>query len=784
MGLGLGKDKFLQRLLLLLGLLCLFITPISQAQTPFFEFQNQYYPHLKSLVYLAQPMSAAHWELVRYKFNLTLAVFLFLAIILGGMFTIDLQLKKRIMRRFAKSNNGLNSVVRPFQYPAKKVVLLVLLFLAGLVAFFFIMIFTYESYENQLLVKWIGAVFFMFTLLGGYFFGNLKRSKQLEVLINQLQLQIIDKKAAQDTLMQSEQRLQRQNISLAQLATKQLDAWHNPESLFREIAEVSANALDVERVSIWQFSDDQLQLECLGLYLNSKKMHTVAKPLDSADLPIYFSHLADNRVLAVNDIFQNTATSEFTAEYLQGNGIGAMLDGTIWLNNEIIGVICHEHVGGARNWTLDEQSFVGSIADLARLTIETHKRQQAEKILSFQQKNLESIVKTRIASIESNAKLFRFLVERAPVAILYMDIANEIIEMNPEAERITGYSREFAIGKSYDELFSSEETKLYNQALIQKLATSNNLQGEELLVRCADGSTVELSVSRSMEMDADGNPMIISIGQDMSEQKALEASLIKAREAAESADRIKSMFVASMSHELRTPLNSIIGFLSVVLQGMSGELNMKQKDQLGRAYHSAKHLLSLISDVIDISKIEAGFLQVHEEKVYLKQLFIEVQHVLTHLAEEKKLILNIECSDKLQLETDRKRLYQVVLNVVSNALKYTERGSVQVTAEIKKDWLSIQVVDTGIGIAAADLDNLFKPFERIDSKLRVKTLGTGLGLYLTRKILSQLLGGTIEVKSVIDEGSIFTIKVPLKIPKTIKQTNISILEEHQQKHLI
>ena len=771
-------------LLLLLGLLCLFITPISQAQTPFFEFQNQYYPHLKSLVYLAQPMSAAHWELVRYKFNLTLAVFLFLAIILGGMIIIDLQLKKRIMRRFSKSNNGLDSVVRPFQYPAKKVVLLVLLFLAGLVAFFFIIIFTYESYENQLLVKWIGAVFFMFTLLGGYFFGNLKRSKQLEVLINQLQLQIIDKKAAQDTLMQAERRLQRQNISLAQLATKQLDAWHNPESLFREIAEVSANALDVERVSIWQFSDDQLQLECLGLYLNSKKMHTVAKPLDSADLPIYFSHLADNRVLVVNDVFQNAATSEFTAEYLQGNGIGAMLDGTIWLNNEIIGVICHEHVGGARNWTLDEQSFVGSIADLARLTIETHKRQQAEKILSFQQKNLESIVKTRIASIESNAKLFRFLVERAPVAILYMDIANEIIEMNPEAERITGYSREFAIGKSYDELFSSEETKLYNRALIQKLVSSNSLQGEELLVRCADGSTVELSVSRSMEMDADGNPMIISIGQDMSEHKALEASLIKAREAAESADRIKSMFVASMSHELRTPLNSIIGFLSVVLQGMSGGLNMKQKDQLGRAYHSAKHLLSLISDVIDISKIEAGFLQVHEEKVYLKQLFIDVQHVLAHLAEEKKLILNIECSDKLQLETDRKRLYQVVLNVVSNALKYTERGSVQATAQIKKDWLSIQVVDTGIGIAAADLDHLFKPFERVDSKLRVKTLGTGLGLYLTRKILSQLLGGTIEVKSVIDEGSIFTIKVPLKIPKTVKQTNISILEEHQQKHLI
>ena len=264
---------------------------------------------------------------------------------------------------------------------------------------------------------------------------------------------------------------------------------------------------------------------------------------------------------------------------MQASDIGAVLDGSILLNNQVIGVVCHEHVGGARDWTLDEESFAGSVADLVRLTVESHRRQQIEGDLLYQQKNLEKIVQTRIASIESNAKLFRFLFERAPAIILYMDIANEIIEMNPEAERVSGYSREFAIGKSYDELFSSEETKSYNQALIQKLASSNSLQqGEELLVRCVDGSTVELSVSRSMELDADGNPVIISIGQDMSKQKALEASLIKAREAAESADRIKSMFVALMSHELRTPLNSIFGFLDVVLQVMSGGLNVKQKD--------------------------------------------------------------------------------------------------------------------------------------------------------------------------------------------------------------
>ena len=236
------------------------------------------------------------------------------------------------------------------------------------------------------------------------------------------------------------------------------------------------------------------------------------------------------------------------------------------------------------------------------------------------------------------------------------------------------------------------------------------------------------------------------------------------------------MFVASMSHELRTPLNSIIGFLGVVLQGMSGELNLKQKDQLGRAYHSSKHLLSLITDVIDISKIEAGFLQVHVEKFELATLLTEVQYATQHLAQEKQLQLIIECPTNIKLDTDRKRLYQVVLNVVSNALKYTEQGSVKVVASTKGKYLVIAVHDTGIGIDEADQANLFKPFERIESHLKIKTLGTGLGLYLTKKILTQLLAGEISVSSQLGEGSIFTIKVPVKISKLLIQNHTSILE--------
>jgi PAS domain S-box-containing protein len=352
-----------------------------------------------------------------------------------------------------------------------------------------------------------------------------------------------------------------------------------------------------------------------------------------------------------------------------------------------------------------------------------------------------------------------------------MDKSTNVIEVNPEIEAMSGYKREQVLGKTFYELFSTKQIRLEHLALFKRILAGEKIQGYELKMRRANGDVNDYLISASIEVNADGNPVIIAIAQDMGAQKMLESSLIAAREAAESADRIKSMFVASMSHELRTPLNSIIGFIGVVLQGMSGAINDKQKEQLGRAYGSAKHLLSLISDVIDISKIEAGYLQVHIERFELKPLLIEVEQVVRHIALEKSLDVSIECAKKITLETDRKRLYQVILNVLSNAVKYTEKGSVKVIAKVVEDELIISTQDTGIGMSEVALTKLFKPFERAESHLRIKTLGTGLGLYLTKKVLTQLLGGTIEVVSKPEVGSVFTMKVPLKAPEISTQAD-------------
>ncbi len=575
-----------------------------------------------------------------------------------------------------------------------------------------------------------------------------------------------------------DEKLVRQNRALVNLS-KIINSNGTDEKKFAVICQQLAEALQVARVSLWMLQDNGETLKCIHLFRLNAGITPTEATLSVKDYPNYFAALNANLVIAASDAYSNTATAEFASSYLSAQGIGALLDSTVWLNQQVVGVICCEHVGGARDWTLDEQNFTSAMGDLVRLTIETDIRRKAEQALVKYSEELEQMVIARTRSLQESEQRFASVVTYAPISIITIKMNGEIVEFNPEAETATGYSREEVIGKNFIELFVVKESRKKSAAIGLGARRGEDFRGVELLLQCADERKIEFEcsiVSVANDNSSDSGQMI-AIGQDITQKKALQASLVKAREAAESADRIKSMFVASMSHELRTPLNSIIGFLGVVLQGMSGELNLKQKDQLGRAYHSAKHLLSLITDVIDISKIEAGFLQVHVEKFELAPLLTEVQHALQHLAENKRLALTINCPSGIKLETDRKRLYQVILNVVGNALKYTEHGAVKVVASIKAKQLLIAVEDTGIGLSEAHIASLFKPFVRIDSPLRIKTLGTGLGLYLSRKILSQLIGGDISVTSQLGQGSIFTIHLPVKMPKVIMQKHTSVLED-------
>lgn len=224
-------------------------------------------------------------------------------------------------------------------------------------------------------------------------------------------------------------------------------------------------------------------------------------------------------------------------------------------------------------------------------------------------------------------------------------------------------------------------------------------------------------------------------------------------------DNMKSIFIASMSHELRTPLNSIIGFTGIVLQEIAGELNDEQKKQLEMSYGSAKHLLSLINDLLDISKIESGELEPDIEEFNIAEVGIKIRDSLMHKAEEKGLEFICDIPD-INISSDKRRFEQILLNLVNNALKFTEEGKVEVKAVKKDGNIEVIVRDSGIGIKKEDLHKLFQPFAQLEYTISGE-VGTGLGLYLTKN-LAQLLKGRIQMESEYRKGSTFTFILPIE----------------------
>ncbi len=353
------------------------------------------------------------------------------------------------------------------------------------------------------------------------------------------------------------------------------------------------------------------------------------------------------------------------------------------------------------------------------------------------------------------------LFDLSPEAIVLIDINNIVLRINSEFTHLFGYSREEALGRSiYDLILPPGEEKEGLRAKAQIMA------GRKLPLetkrRHRDGRMIDVSLTGTA-IELGGNHYgVYAIYRDITRQKKQEEELRRAKEAAEEADRLKSAFLAAMSHELRTPLNSIIGFTGILLQQLPGPLNQEQAKQMTMVQNSARHLLNLINDILDISKIEAGQVQLAADRFSFKEAVDNVLSSISPLAAKKGLELTSGIDDRIgEIATDRRRLEQVLLNLLSNAVKFTDHGTVRVEAQQDGRRLTVRVIDTGIGIKPEDRETLFEAFRQLDTGLNRQYEGTGLGLSICKKLVG-LMGGEIRAESEgPDKGSTFSFDIPL-----------------------
>ncbi len=352
------------------------------------------------------------------------------------------------------------------------------------------------------------------------------------------------------------------------------------------------------------------------------------------------------------------------------------------------------------------------------------------------------------------------IIGNAPYGIIAFDLEGEIILTNSFAIDYIGkkMSVNSAVGKNILELITDIPVL---KTTIENILKSGRRKFDLPSVKV--NKKFMLIKGRSI---LNGTILVI---EDITDLKSTETKLAKQSKELSKAnlklqdlDRMKSMFIASMSHELRTPLNSIIGFTGLLLQGISGKIDDEARKDLDIVYNSSQHLLSLINDVIDISKIEAGKLDIHFEDVKLDDVIEEIVITVSKDAEKKNLKIKTELPEALTIVSDRRRLFQCILNLMSNAVKFTEKGTVELKAVKKADVLKISVTDMGIGIKKEDIPKLFKSFIRLNTPMKEVTLGTGLGLYLTKKIINSVFQGDISVESEYGKGSTFTLDIPFK----------------------
>jgi PAS domain S-box-containing protein len=424
------------------------------------------------------------------------------------------------------------------------------------------------------------------------------------------------------------------------------------------------------------------------------------------------------------------------SEHYTWSTIQMVMAAPLLIGQRLVGAIASVHSDPTRQFGPDDLRLLNIFAPQAAVAIENARLYTAA---------------------QRQKQYFEDLVLNNPVAIVVLDRDHRIVTCNPAFETLFGYPQADAVGRDLDELISTEATRAEAVGYTQHVLEQGPVRGIGRRRR-RDDTLVDVEIL-GVPVVVDGELVgLMGLYHDISE-------LLQARRDAEAANRAKSQFLAHMSHELRTPLNAIIGYSEMVEEEVEEIGHAELAPDLRKIRSAGRHLLTLINDILDLSKIEAGKLELLVEAFDVRDMVHEVATTVAPLAQKNANRLDLRCAEGLgEMRSDLVKVRQTLLNLLSNACKFTERGTITLTADRERnngggDWLVFRVGDSGIGMTPEQMGRLFEAFSQADASTSRKYGGTGLGLAITRRFC-QMMGGDVQVASDPGKGSTFTVRLP------------------------
>jgi PAS domain S-box-containing protein len=370
-------------------------------------------------------------------------------------------------------------------------------------------------------------------------------------------------------------------------------------------------------------------------------------------------------------------------------------------------------------------------------------------------------------ALQESEEKYRHIINAAADAIISIDEQGAVCEFNHAAEQIFGFTKSELLGKPLTVIIPERLRGLHTAGVQRYLTTGqprlSSWQNIEFPGRTKDGRELPLELSFS-SMESRDQKFLTGVLRDISDRKRAQEELRLAKETAEQANRAKSVFLANMSHELRTPLNAIIGYSEMLFEEAEDLGQVAFLPDLQKIQAAGRHLLALIKDILDLSKIETGKMDLYLETFDITPMIQDVVATIQPLVEKNRNILEVHGADGLgSMQADLMKVRQSLLNLLSNACKFTEQGTIRLDASRETmrgaDWLMFRVTDTGIGMSPEQVEKLFQAFSQADASTTRKYGGSGLGLVISQRFC-QMMGGDITVESAVGQGSTFTIRLP------------------------